>query len=265
MKPLPILFKDQVMVAVHKSSGLLVHRTSLSRNRKCVLQTLRDQIGQRVYPVHRLDRPASGVLLFALDPAACRALSSQFAGQSMTKRYLAVVRGVTPTQGTIDYPLRREPDKTPQSAVTSYHTLASVELPVAVGPYATSRYSLVAVFPKTGRRHQIRKHFAHISHPLIGDTAHGEGRHNRLFANVSGCTGSCSPRLNSLFVTPVTQAPVAICAPPAEEFGRFINAVGWKRAARDTPWAAGTPSAETMAGRGMGPPPGTMSPLGNDR
>ncbi|MBI9082583.1 MAG: tRNA pseudouridine(65) synthase TruC [Desulfobacterales bacterium] len=228
MKPLPILYKDHSMVAVDKPSGLLVHRTPLSRDRECVLQTLRDQLGQRVYPAHRLDRSASGVLLFALDPVACRALSLQFATQKISKRYLAVVRGYAPAQGHIDYALRKDPDKARQAAVTDYQTLATVELAVAIGRYATARYSLIAAFPKTGRRHQIRKHLAHISHPLIGDTVYGEGRHNRLFRERYGLHRLMLAAVELSFLHPVTQSPVTIVAPPAAEFARFIKAVGWR-------------------------------------
>lgn len=229
MEPLTVLYRDHTMVAVDKPSGLLVHRTPLSRDRECVLQTLRDQIHQRVYPVHRLDRAASGVLLFALDPVACHRLGRQFATQKISKRYLAVVRGYTPVQGQIDYALRKEPGKTRQTAVTDYQTLATVELPVAIGRYATARYSLITAFPKTGRRHQIRKHFAHIAHPLIGDTVHGEGRHNRLFRERYGLHRLMLAAVELSFLHPVTQAPVTIAAPPDKDFDRFIQAVGWPK------------------------------------
>jgi len=147
-----------------------------------VLQTLRDQIGQRVYPVHRLDRATSGVLLFALDSDTARTLVSQFEQREVGKHYLAVARGWTDETGVIDHPVADdEGNGVAQPARTSYRRLARVELPFAVDRYPTARYSLVDIQPDTGRRQQIRKHFKHISHHLVGDTTHGNGRHNRFF------------------------------------------------------------------------------------
>jgi tRNA pseudouridine65 synthase len=181
-----LLHLDEQLVAVDKPAGLLVHRTRLSDEQDALLQRLRRRLGRRVYAVHRLDRPTSGVLLFALTRAAARHLSREFEARRAVKRYLAVVRGWPDAEGRIDYPLADEEAsapalRLPRAAVTDYQRLETVELPVAVGRYPTSRYALVRVTPHTGRRHQIRRHLAHIRHPLIGDTTHGEGRHNRLF------------------------------------------------------------------------------------
>lgn len=224
---LSILYLDENLVAVDKPSGLLVHRTSLSRERACVLQRLRDQLGRRIYPVHRLDRSASGVLLFALSPNVCTDLARQFAGRCIHKRYLAVVRGYAPSQGTIDHPLNRDRHLPKKPSVTGYRTLAHVELPAAVGRYPTARYSLVEASPKTGRRHQIRRHFAHISHPLIGDTAYGDGRHNRFFRDRYGLHRLMLAAVELRFHHPVTGRPLMIGALPAPEIRRFMKAVGW--------------------------------------
>jgi tRNA pseudouridine65 synthase len=166
-----VLYQNEQIVAVDKPAGMLVHRTRQSGSRIYALQTLREQLGRRVYPIHRLDRAASGVLLFGLSSEAARAACKQFEDRKVEKIYWAVVRGYTDLEGVIDY----------RSAVTRYRRLKTIELPVAMGKHATSRYSLVEVMPETGRTHQIRKHFCHIFHPLIGDTTYGEGRHNRLF------------------------------------------------------------------------------------
>lgn len=182
----PVLYRDPWVIAVHKPAGLLVHRSPLSRDEEFLLQRLRNQVGQRIYPVHRLDRATSGVMVFATTPAAARSLALAFREHRVRKHYLAVTRGYTPPAGPIDHPLRTGPGRDPQPAVTEYRRLATVELPFAVGRYPTSRYSLVAVHPVSGRRHQIRRHFAHIAHPLIGDTAYGKGEHNRLFRREFG-------------------------------------------------------------------------------
>lgn len=190
---LTILYQDDYFVAVDKSAGLLVHRSWLAREaRQFAMQMLRDQLGQHVYPVHRLDRPTSGILLFALDPDSARQMSELFAQRLVSKLYHAVVRGYMPEHGQIDYPLSEKldkiadkharTDKPAQSAVTDYMTLQQVELPFAVSKkHPTTRYSLVQLSPKTGRKHQLRRHLAHINHPIIGDTTHGDGRHNRFF------------------------------------------------------------------------------------
>ena len=140
---LPILYRDEHLVAVHKPAGLLVHRSPIDRHEtRFALQLLRDQLGRRVYPVHRLDKPTSGVLLFGLTPEAARTMASSFADGAVRKTYLAVVRGVPEQEGTIDHSLREEPDRLDypisqergaQPAVTDYRRLASVELPCAVG------------------------------------------------------------------------------------------------------------------------------------
>ena len=189
---LEIIYLDQQLVAINKPSGLLVHRSNIDRHEtRFALQLLRNQLKQRVFPAHRLDKPTSGVLLFALDPDTARVLSDQFRYHRIEKSYLAVVRGWTDDAGKIDYPLVDGPIKAAyaeqknsaksRDAVTNYQTLARAELSIATGRYATSRYSLVDARPTTGRRHQLRRHFKHIFHPLIGDTTYGDTQHNRMF------------------------------------------------------------------------------------
>ena len=189
---LTIIYQDQYLVAVDKPSGMLVHRSFLDKHEtRFVMQTLRDQLGQHVYPVHRLDRPTSGVLVFALSAEIARLLSQQIEAGYWQKGYLAVVRGYVAASGVLDYPLKEQHDdiadkftkveKAAQSALTRYQPLHYVELPFAVSRYATARYSLVALQPITGRKHQLRRHLAHLRHPVVGDTSHGDGKHNALF------------------------------------------------------------------------------------
>jgi len=190
--PLTILYQDEYLVAVDKPSGMLVHRSFLDKHEtRFVLQSLRDQLGQHVYPVHRLDRPTSGVLVFALSADIARLLSQQIEAGLWQKGYLAVVRGYLQAAGTLDYPLKEQldniadkfvrADKAAQSAITRYQPLHYVELPFAVSRYATARYTLVGLQPITGRKHQLRRHLAHLRHPIVGDTSHGDGKHNALF------------------------------------------------------------------------------------
>jgi tRNA pseudouridine65 synthase len=181
MRGLRILFQDESIVVVDKPAGFHVHppedpRFSISPEVNC-MALLRDQLGGRyVYPVHRLDRATSGVLVFGLSSEAASQLSRQFAEREVLKTYVAVVRGWPNAKFfTIDSPLDGK------EALTHVEVLARLEVPVSIGPHLTSRYALIRVHPHTGRMHQIRRHLARQSHPLIGDTVYGDGKHNRYF------------------------------------------------------------------------------------
>lgn len=178
---LKIIFQDQHYVAVDKPENLLVHRTAISSDRRFLLQELRNQIGQRLYPVHRLDRPTSGVIVLALHSEAAQKLQTLFLEKQIQKTYWAVVRGYTKTEGKIEATVQEDKNSPALDALTRYKRLATVELPIAVDIYPTSRYSLVQAQPVTGRYHQIRKHFARVSHPVMGDVKHGTSVHNRFF------------------------------------------------------------------------------------
>lgn len=189
---LDILYRDPYLVAVHKPAGLLVHRSQVDvhASENC-MSRLRDQLGQWVYPVHRLDRPVSGILLFALDPEIARRLGTAFLERHTRKTYLALVRGHCNDNDIVDYPLKEEldqatdaratPDTPAKPAITEYTCLSKIEIPEPVGRYPSARYSLLALHPITGRKHQLRRHMKHIFHPIIGDTTHGDGCHNRFF------------------------------------------------------------------------------------
>jgi tRNA pseudouridine65 synthase len=233
-----ILYLDAVMIAVHKPSGLLVHRSLIDKHEtRFALQLVRDQIGRRVYPVHRLDKPTSGVLLFALDPATARALTAQFTAGRVQKTYHAIVRGYTEQAGVIDYALREEldkiadaladPDKAPQQAITHYRRIATVELPYPVGQHRTTRYSLLELQPKTGRKHQIRRHLRHIFHPVVGDTTHGDARHNQFFRDHFGNQRLLLAASALHLMHPHSGEPLAITAPPGADFQSIVDALGW--------------------------------------
>jgi tRNA pseudouridine65 synthase len=179
---LTIIYQDADYIAIDKPPGLLVHRTQLDRHAtEFALQRLRDQIGQEVFPCHRLDRPTSGILLFALNREALCYAQAQFADKTTYKEYLAVVRGWSPDSGEIDYDLRTETNPTKsQSAQTRYTCINRCELDIPVGNYATARFSLLRLTPLTGRKHQLRRHLAHIRHPILGDTCHGDSTQNRF-------------------------------------------------------------------------------------
>lgn len=233
---LPIIFRDDSLIAIHKPAGLLVHRSVLDRHEtRFALQMLRDQIGQPVYPVHRLDRGTSGVLLFALDREVGRVLSSQFERGEVSKRYVAVVRGHPPESGDIDHPLQRMADEhagivargAAQAAHTRYRRLATVELPYRVDRYPSSRYELVELEPLTGRWHQLRRHMKHIAHPIIGDATHGKGRHNRLFQTLFGHPRLLLAATEMRLAHPVGGQALHLQAGVAEDFAEVIGRLGW--------------------------------------
>ena len=232
---LPILFQDETLVVVDKPSGLLVHRSPIDRHeRRFAVQLLRDQLGRRVYPVHRLDKGTSGALVFALDAGTARTLASDFAGQRVAKTYLAVVRGWPPESGEIDHPLDAVEDayvpcanSGPKQAITHFRRLDTVELPHRVDRYPTSRHALLELSPRTGRRHQLRRHLAHVSHPIIGDSTYGKGRHNRLFAGLFGVSRLLLACVRLEFEHPATGRPLVIDAPPGADFASVMQQLGW--------------------------------------
>ncbi len=233
---LNILYRDAHLIAIDKPAGLLVHRSDISRyETRFAVQLLRDQVGHRVHPVHRLDRGTSGILLFALDTETTGRLAEQFALNQVRKTYLAVVRGWPPESGTIDHPLKPQADdyaglqheQQALDARTCFRRLATVELPVAVERYPNSRYALMALEPLTGRRHQLRRHMKHIAHPIIGDATHGKGVHNRYFQREFGCGRLLLACVEVSFQHPLSSARTTIRCPVGGEFAAVLQRLGW--------------------------------------
>jgi tRNA pseudouridine65 synthase len=237
---LNIIYQDEHLVAIDKPSGLLVHRSLIDkRETRFALQLVRDQIGQHVFPVHRLDRPTSGVLLFTKSSEMARIVSESFANHQVQKQYYAIVRGYADDHEIIDYPLKEildkkadkqaNQDKEAQEAVTEYQCLAQAELPYPVGRYQSVRYSLLSLKPQTGRKHQLRRHMAHIRHPILGDTTHGDGKQNAFFFNhfeirrLMLCAHSLS------LPHPVTQDKITLKADFDQNWLNIFNQLGWDR------------------------------------
>lgn len=233
-----ILYQDDELVVVNKPAGMLVHRSWLDKHETAFVMTLlRDQLGAYVYPVHRLDRPTSGVLLFAKSSETARALSAQFENHTVDKSYLAVVRGYLLGAGRIDYPLKvkldkiadkfADPNKAPEVAITDYHNLATAELPIISTPrYATSRYSLMKLRPITGRKHQLRRHMTHLFHPIVGDTTHGDTAQNRAVEQFTGVSRLLL-HAHRLGFDDMSGRRVEVVAPLDEDFGRVVAMMGW--------------------------------------
>lgn len=240
---LPILFENDRMIAINKPSGLLVHRSNIDRHEtRFAVQMLRDQIGRRVYPVHRLDKGTSGVLLFGLDATVTRLLGRQFTDNRVQKTYLAVVRGWPAAAGVIDHALTHESDpfdavnqeqraNPPQAASTEYRSLAQIELAVTVDRYPSARYALVELKPLTGRRHQLRRHMKHIDHPIIGDSTHGKGRHNRYFQQAFDCHRMLLTCVQLRLLDPATERALTITAPLGDQFAALLERFNWSTVA----------------------------------
>lgn len=176
-----ILYEDEDLIAVNKPSGIFTHPSALSGDRYTVMLALRERGGGRVYPLHRLDRPTSGVLLFARSSEAASEMAPVITASSTVKRYWAIVRGWPDEHGRIERSLRQVDGTRMQEAVTAYRTLSRAVWPEPVGAFEEARFALVEARPETGRQHQIRRHLRGIDHPLINDTVYGDGRQNRYF------------------------------------------------------------------------------------
>ncbi|WEK21745.1 MAG: pseudouridine synthase [Candidatus Pedobacter colombiensis] len=224
---LEIVYQDDHLIAINKPHGLLVHRSSIANDAKeFALQLLRDQVNRHVSPVHRLDRKTGGLLLFAFEKDVEIAMQQQFMNGEVQKKYLAVLRGYAPDQLDIDYPLAKE-NGTIQEAFTSFVTLKRAEIDVAFGKHSTSRYSLVEAAPTTGRMHQLRKHFAHIFYPIIGDRKHGCNKQNKFFKEQWEMTTMLLHASELIFKHPLSGQQIHLKAPVQAEFLRVMELMKW--------------------------------------
>lgn len=229
-----IIYQDKYIVAINKPKGLLVHKSELDNHETLfALQLTRDKIGKYVYPIHRLDKPTSGVLLFALDEITASKLNGNFKNHEISKTYVAIVRGHIQNNGLIDHDLKRiydkkadknkNKDKEPQSALTEYKCIQNFTLAYPIGKYSEARYSIVELTPKSGRKHQFRRHMKHISHPIIGDTKYGKGEHNRLFREKLNCYRLLLHAQTLKFIHPITNKNVIIKAKFDNDFTEILK------------------------------------------
>ncbi len=232
--PLTILYCDEYLVAVDKPAGLLVHRSDATPGDEPVLlRLLRDQIGRFLFPVHRLDRPTSGVIVYALDSKTAAGMNKLFSRRQVLKTYRAIVRGWMGDDGVIDLPLRErfneewetyeQASRSLQPARTRFRTLARFEVPWPTGQFETSRYSMIEARPETGRWHQIRRHLNRVAHPIIGDHRHGDHRHNRKFAHEWNIQRMLLVAERLEFAHPHTQVALTITAPLGPDFHHALQ------------------------------------------
>lgn len=230
---LPVLYQDEELLVVDKPSGLVVHR-GWARDGEVIMTLARALAGRHVYPVHRLDRGTSGVLVMALAAGAARALGEAFEAGRVHKRYLALVRGIPPESGVIDHPIPRSPGGPRVPAVTRFRRLATFE-----------RYAWLEVFPETGRLHQVRRHLKHISHPVIGDVRYGKGEHNRLFRSRFGLYRLALHAAAIGLQHPRSGAPARFQAPLPADLAGPLASMGMADAA-----GAGSPVAGELGAGG---------------
>jgi len=232
-QPLSILYQDEDLVAINKPSGLLVHRSPIDKHEtRFAVQELRNQIGQHVYPLHRLDKPTSGVLVFALSSEAASFYSQQFREHQIAKTYLALVRGYGPGQLSIDHELSDDADDyagikaggDAKEALTHVKCLNQFEIPLEVDRYPTTRLSLMQCEPITGRKHQIRRHLKHIGHPIVGDSRHGKGLLNRVCEGYFG-VGRLWLACTQMVLARRDGSELVIDAPLAADFQQVLRQI----------------------------------------
>ncbi|MBU3012372.1 pseudouridine synthase [Polaribacter vadi] len=186
---LEIIFEDDYLLCVSKPNNVLVHHAYHSRNvadEDSLLQIIKNEIGLKVYPIHRLDRKTSGIILLAKEKEYVSKFQELFTNSEIQKTYFGIVRGFSPDVKTIDSPVKGRDANVHKDALTELKTLANITLDIPVKPYDSSRYSLVQLSPKTGRMHQLRVHMNKISHPLIGDAKYGDKNHDVMYAENFG-------------------------------------------------------------------------------
>jgi tRNA pseudouridine65 synthase len=229
-----LVFRDASFVVVDKPSGVIVHR-GLANDAEDLMRAVRDRVGARVYPVHRLDRGTSGAVVMALSAGAASAFGKAFEEGRVEKRYLALTRG-HPSDGDIDHPVPNREDGPRVPALTRVRCLG-----------VAGRYALVEAVPVTGRLHQIRRHLKHVSCPIIGDVKYGKGEHNRHFRERYGLHRLALHATELAFDHPATGAPQRFFVPPTGALRACMDALGLSNSCRRLVVASSSPGAFGMA------------------
>lgn len=225
---LKILYIDEHFVAIDKPSGMMVHPSELTGNEgEFAIFQLRDQLERYVYPCHRLDRATSGVLIFALDKEACQKFQAvNNENGEVVKEYLALVRGHLLEEKMLTKDIKSRYDKVYKKAKTFVEPIERIELDIPVGPYDTSRYSLVKARPFTGKTHQIRLHLRGENHPLIGDRRYGDHRHNNMMLEKFNLDRLWLHASCYSFEHPYTNEKIKIEAEMPDDFRKILNLIG---------------------------------------
>lgn len=227
---LEIIFENDRYLAINKPAGMLVHRTNLAYEEHALIaeRILKKQLGFKVYPLHRIDRPTSGIVIFAKSSEAASALQPLLVTEKVKKYYLCIIRGhMEAPNGILDFPLSKKMNGELQEAKTSYWTLSQTEIPYSSSPrYHSSRYSLLMLYPHTGRMHQIRRHLAKARHYVIGDTTHGDNKQNNFFRSQFGSTHMYLHAWKLLFEEPSTGEQIEIQTDLPHQFSTMVQILG---------------------------------------
>ncbi|MGJ8676514.1 MAG: pseudouridine synthase [Akkermansiaceae bacterium] len=212
---LSILFEDEWLIAVDKPAGQMVHPADVPQaDDQVTMKILRDQIGQLVYTIHRLDRPTTGVLLFGKDPATAKQLHLALERHEFLKTYYAIVHGEpTSTSWECREALKKKDDSPYKEAHTSFDTLQRIEHS-GLNSLEEQRLSLIKATPHTGRYHQIRRHLLFSGIPIVGDYRYAGIDHSNLMGTLLGTGTRMLLQAKKLEIThPVTFEPLLIEAP----------------------------------------------------
>jgi len=226
-----IVFEDEYLLVVNKPNDVLIHHSFMARDRddeQTLLDMLKEQLGHKYYPIHRLDRKTSGVLLLAKKREDVRAFQILFQENKVQKIYYALVRGFAPETGRIESPVKGRDANVYKDALTNFKHLKEVCLDIPVHPYDQSRYSLLELKPETGRLHQLRIHMNKISHPIVGDPKYGDRFHNRMFESEFDCTKLFLHARAIQFVHPMTKEKLNIQAAFPTHWTVAMESFGWE-------------------------------------
>lgn len=226
-----IVYEDEYIIAVNKPNNFLIHNSHYARNiaEKTLLDVLQEQLNYPVYPLHRLDRKTSGIILFLKQKEFVAQFQDLFTTNTVTKTYYAIVRGFSPNAGTIDSPVKNDDTGVYKDAITDYKTIHSVELAIPVHPYDNSRYSLIELTPKTGRMHQLRKHLNKLNHPIVGDYKYGDRFHNRMFETEFNCIYMFLHAFAIHFKHPLSHQNISLSADFPSDWHKMFQQFNWQQ------------------------------------
>lgn len=224
-----ILFEDETIVIVNKSNNVLIHNSYYARNIKdaTLLEILHKQLELNLYPVHRLDRKTSGLLILAKQKENVAVFQKLFNENEIQKTYIAIVRGFVTERLLINTPVKNPDTLVYKDAETLCIPIKTIELNIPVHPYETSRYSLVELKPATGRMHQLRIHMNKISNPIVGDYKYGDRFHNRMFENEFNCQYLFLHAISLKFEHPITKEKMNVHAQVPKDWTEIFNKFEW--------------------------------------
>ncbi|WP_299104587.1 pseudouridine synthase [uncultured Tenacibaculum sp.] len=227
---LEIIYEDDFIIGVSKPNNMLVHHSDYSKNvseEASLIQLLYSQIGHKLYPLHRLDRKTSGIILLSKAPEFVAEFQQLFYNSKIEKIYYGLVRGYSPQELLINTPVKGRDSNVYKDAETHLETKESIEINIPVTPYNTARYSIVKLTPKTGRLHQLRIHMNKISFPLIGDPKYGDNNHNHMFKEKFDCNNLFLHAYSLEFTHPYTNKQVILKTPFPNHWIKIKEAFKW--------------------------------------